>query len=469
MVNARQIVSQTSNQVDDAMKTFIADTITAALASTMENLEEEISRVSSNQGNDENSHLLSNNVKDSTLGLHVIDNIGNLAINDSNCEGIRACIVTRKNDYELADKSPKWGDKIDIEHVVLELLELGMEKKRPMSSLVNKEGPANRIEMLFDGGTSAEKDFHKLEMETNCSVVAEILYVQSLLGMGKSEFEISNGVAVNSYVLVVTSSGTDFRVFEKFLGSENVWSYIVVIEFDWNGDSWPMKNGVNCVVVESVQGESQLNHSDSSLSMVEEEGPEADTKRVHELFHTEDKSPLSFVSCYNDGLLTVNLQSILGLKDAEKEIRVFEKRASELVSCLIWRCSGYHNEIDLCNLNIVMKGCLRKKGCLCRLISEILLDNLFLEDLIGNEISNVDELHQWWTLDTNVITFCSKRMLIGSYHTSIDKSVTSGLTSTVKWGLIDLINLQLARVVPGKLLQLLFVIRLEIEGTYFRI
>ncbi|GKE23412.1 hypothetical protein Tco_1434924, partial [Tanacetum coccineum] len=242
----------------------------------------------------------------------------------------------------------------------------------------------------------------------------------------------SNGVVVNSYVLVATSSGTDFRVFEKFLGFENVWSYIVVIEFDWNGDSWPMKNGVNCVVVESIQGESQLNNSDSSLSMVEEEGPEADTKRVHELLHNEDKSPLSFVSCYNDGLLAVNLQSILGLKDAEKERRVFEKRASEF-------------------------------------ISEILLDNLFLEDLIGNEISNADELHQLRTLDTNVITFCSKRMLIGSYHTSADKSVTSSLTSTVEWGLIDLINLQLARVGPGKPLQLMFVIRLETEGTYFRI
>ncbi|GJS51300.1 hypothetical protein Tco_0624662 [Tanacetum coccineum] len=54
----------------------------------------------------------------------------------------------------------------------------------------------------------------------------------------------------------------------------------VVIEFDWNEDSWTMKNGVNYVVVESVQGVSQFNHPDSSQSMVEEEGPEADNKLV---------------------------------------------------------------------------------------------------------------------------------------------------------------------------------------------
>ncbi|PWA49774.1 hypothetical protein CTI12_AA480110 [Artemisia annua] len=46
------------------------------------------------------------------------------------------------------------------------------------------------------------------------------------------------------------------------------WSYIVVIEADWNRDNWPMKNGVNCVVVQSVQGVSQFNHPNSSQSMV---------------------------------------------------------------------------------------------------------------------------------------------------------------------------------------------------------
>ncbi|GJY32885.1 hypothetical protein Tco_0417354 [Tanacetum coccineum] len=41
----------------------------------------------------------------------------------------------------------------------------------------------------------------------------------------------------------------------------------VVIEFDWNEDSWTMKNGVNYVVVESVQGVSQFNHpGDISIS-----------------------------------------------------------------------------------------------------------------------------------------------------------------------------------------------------------
>ncbi|GJX02126.1 retrotransposable element Tf2 [Tanacetum coccineum] len=38
MVNTRQIVSQSSNQIDDAMKTFITDTINAALASSMESV-----------------------------------------------------------------------------------------------------------------------------------------------------------------------------------------------------------------------------------------------------------------------------------------------------------------------------------------------------------------------------------------------------------------------------------------------
>ncbi|GJX89230.1 histidine acid phosphatase, eukaryotic [Tanacetum coccineum] len=50
---------------------------------------------------------------------------------------------------------------------------------------------------------------------------------------------------------------------------------------------WQMKNDVNCVVVESVQGVSQLNHLDSSQSMMEEEGTEAYTELVPELVHTE--------------------------------------------------------------------------------------------------------------------------------------------------------------------------------------
>ncbi|GKC37011.1 hypothetical protein Tco_1049395 [Tanacetum coccineum] len=136
----------------------------------------------------------------------------------------------KNNDYELAEKSPKRGDKVGIELVILELLDLKREKERPLSSLVNKEGQTKvGIEMLFDGkapsfriantlenyiltfetngglivetkqvfdlggkgvcnlgGTTGDKDFHKLEWETNCSVVAVILYVQSLLGMEES-------------------------------------------------------------------------------------------------------------------------------------------------------------------------------------------------------------------------------------------------------------------------------------------
>nr|GEW67036.1 hypothetical protein [Tanacetum cinerariifolium] len=56
----------------------------------------------------------------------------------------------RNNAYELAKNSPKWGDKVGIELVILALADSDMEKGRPSSSLANKEGPANLIEVLFD-------------------------------------------------------------------------------------------------------------------------------------------------------------------------------------------------------------------------------------------------------------------------------------------------------------------------------
>nr|GEU43931.1 retrovirus-related Pol polyprotein from transposon TNT 1-94 [Tanacetum cinerariifolium] len=53
------------------------------------------------------------------------------------------------NDYELADNSPKWYVKVGTELVVLELIDLELEKERPLSCLVNKEGPTYLIEVLF--------------------------------------------------------------------------------------------------------------------------------------------------------------------------------------------------------------------------------------------------------------------------------------------------------------------------------
>nr|GEZ86739.1 hypothetical protein [Tanacetum cinerariifolium] len=69
------------------------------------------------------------------------------------------------------------------------------------------------------------------------------------------------------------------------------WSYVVVIKFVWRGDSWPMKSGVNCVIIVSVQGVSQLNHLDSCQTMVEEEEPEADIE-VHEQEDTKVPGPV---------------------------------------------------------------------------------------------------------------------------------------------------------------------------------
>ncbi|GJX53262.1 hypothetical protein Tco_0281631 [Tanacetum coccineum] len=165
---------------------------------------------------------------------------------------------------------------------------------------------------------------------------------------GKSvSIDSSFEVAVKSYVLVATSSGTDLRVFEKLLGSENIVELILIRNMCDELFERLRRSSECCYSQWSYIGVSQFNHLDLSLSMVEEEGPEADTKRVHKLLHTKDRLPLSFVSCYNDGLLAENLQSILGLKDAENERRVSEKRASEFVSLV-----GSTNEWVCRRLNV---------------------------------------------------------------------------------------------------------------------
>ncbi|GKC81974.1 hypothetical protein Tco_1137691 [Tanacetum coccineum] len=70
----------------------------------------------------------------------------------------------RNNDYELAEKSPKRGDKVGIELVILELLDLKREKDRPLSSLVNKEGQTKfGIKILFDGKAPSFRIANTLE------------------------------------------------------------------------------------------------------------------------------------------------------------------------------------------------------------------------------------------------------------------------------------------------------------------
>nr|GEU97143.1 hypothetical protein [Tanacetum cinerariifolium] len=65
-------------------------------------------------------------------------------------KGRKSVRRARNNAYELAKNSLKWGDKLGIELVKLELADSNMEKGRPSSSLANKEGPADLIEVLFD-------------------------------------------------------------------------------------------------------------------------------------------------------------------------------------------------------------------------------------------------------------------------------------------------------------------------------
>lgn len=56
------------------------------LAEFKEEVSSSINGVSSNQGNDQNIYFSSNNVKDLSYGLHVINNVGDLFANGSNCE-----------------------------------------------------------------------------------------------------------------------------------------------------------------------------------------------------------------------------------------------------------------------------------------------------------------------------------------------------------------------------------------------
>nr|GEV05558.1 hypothetical protein [Tanacetum cinerariifolium] len=96
------------------------------------------------------------------------------------------------------------------------------------------------------------------------------------------------------------------------------WSYVVVIEFVWKGDSWPMKSGVNCVIIVSVQGVSQLNHLDSCQSMVEEEEPEADIK-VHG--HVDTKVPGPVLKIVDNELVPEIVSKLIDTKaDIEEKL-----------------------------------------------------------------------------------------------------------------------------------------------------
>nr|GFB34145.1 hypothetical protein [Tanacetum cinerariifolium] len=103
------------------------------------------------------------------------------------------------NDYELADNSPKWYVKVVTELVVLEVIDLEMEKERPLSCLVNKEGPTYLIKVLFYvfdpdgewvfnlGGFSGMSNLNKRKLETNCRLVY-VLSVGSDMGSLDDKF-----------------------------------------------------------------------------------------------------------------------------------------------------------------------------------------------------------------------------------------------------------------------------------------
>ncbi|GKB83693.1 hypothetical protein Tco_0950588, partial [Tanacetum coccineum] len=99
----------------------------------------------------------------------------------SDTKGIRAGIVTRENDYELADKSLEWGDKIDINHVRRELFDLGNGLVEDVMVKNSKNGDSEFLVMEDDGFVSdiniskllhknngsrvhRQKGFHLLEM-----------------------------------------------------------------------------------------------------------------------------------------------------------------------------------------------------------------------------------------------------------------------------------------------------------------
>ncbi|GJV31421.1 hypothetical protein Tco_1391821 [Tanacetum coccineum] len=72
----------------------------------------------------------------------------------SDTKGIRAGIVTRENDYELADKSLEWGDKIDIEHVRRESFDLGNGLVEDVIVKNSKNGDSEFLVMEDDGFVS---------------------------------------------------------------------------------------------------------------------------------------------------------------------------------------------------------------------------------------------------------------------------------------------------------------------------
>nr|GEY36760.1 hypothetical protein [Tanacetum cinerariifolium] len=93
----------------------------------------------------------------------------------------------------------------------------------------------------------------------------------------------------------------------------------LVIEFVWKGDSWPMKSGVNCVIIVSVQGVSQLNHLDSCQSMVEEEEPEADIKVPEQV---DTKVPGPVLEIVDNELVPEIVSKLIDIKaDIEEKLR----------------------------------------------------------------------------------------------------------------------------------------------------
>nr|GFA30459.1 histidine acid phosphatase, eukaryotic [Tanacetum cinerariifolium] len=105
-------------------------------------------------------------------------------------------------------------------------------------------------------------------------------------------FEISESEFVMELMLITNMCDKPFESMSiscEFCYSQ--WSYVVVIEFVWKGDRWPMKSGVNCIIIVSVEGVSQLNHLDSCQSIMEEEVPEADIK-VPEQVDTKAPRPV---------------------------------------------------------------------------------------------------------------------------------------------------------------------------------
>nr|GFB71455.1 hypothetical protein [Tanacetum cinerariifolium] len=209
------------------------------------------------------------------------------------------------------------GDKVGIEPVILELLDLEMEKERPLSSLVNKGVPADGIEMLIDGrkwvsnlrGSSGQNAFNIMELETNYGVVAVIVeYVEVHFDVNHDD----DGLVVCNQLLQECKR---YEMAESLVLGTN--KYIWYRSFDEQGfclsdGNWPMKNGVNYFVVGGIVSMSQFNHSVSSQRMVEEEvcnapelvpiplGTKGDTDESTELILNIFNSDNSFESSYGE-------------------------------------------------------------------------------------------------------------------------------------------------------------------------